>query len=64
MPEGRGGAPSPFGRVLLALHVVGLLAGDGPESARDPEHLGRIVGVDVHPHLVLQPGHDEASTDC
>ncbi len=56
-------APDDVGRVLLALHVVGLFAGDRPEAPCDPEHLGRIVGVNVHPHLVLQPGHHQACAD-
>ena len=43
---------------LLALHVVGLFSGDRTEACCDPEHLGRIVGVDVDPHLVLQSGDD------
>ena len=47
-------------RALLAMHVVGLLARNLAKLPGDPEHLGRVVGVDVHPRLVREPRDDQA----
>ncbi len=50
-------------RVLLALHVVGFFARYRAELPRHAEHLGGIVDVNVHAHLALQAGDDEAAAD-
>ena len=50
-------------RLLLALHVVGLLGADGAEGRGDAKHLGRLARMYVHSHLRACTGDDEARAD-